>query len=132
MSHHYEIQITNNGRTPARFLRGDAFYTFADRPDSLQIPPNYSSPFVLPKQLLIATGKGFTIPHGYSVANLRQKPEAINKTLVIYGRVLYEDTIIPGIEHETRWCFGYIESARGQLMVGDFVLTGPSEYTKNS
>jgi hypothetical protein len=131
MPHFYEIQITNYGRTPARFLNGDASYLFAERPDLLSVPPNYSSPFVLPKQLLIAPGKGFPIPHGYNVPHLLQKPAAANKTLVIYGRVLYEDTIIPGVEHETRWCFGYIDVARGQTMGGDFMLTGPNEYTRN-
>jgi len=153
MPHFYEIQITNCGRTPARFISGDAAHNFVERPDLLPVPPIYSSPFTIPKQVLIATGKGFPIPHGYSIPHLLDIPEAANKTLIVYGRIIYEDTIIPNLTHETRWCFGYVPATREQItqplpqalqalaneiqipahnMGGDFVLTGPNEYTKHT
>ena len=129
----YEIQITNFGRTPARFIRGNAIYVFATQPGSLPVPPNYSSPIILPKNLIIAPNKAFTIPHGYNIPHLLSLGGGADKTLVIYGQVSYEDTIIPGVEHEVAWCFGYIYAPRnGVLIKGDFVLTGPSEYTKNT
>jgi len=130
--HFYEIRIANFGRTPARFIRGDATYVFAQNPTALPVPPTYSSPIILPKNLVIAPDKGFPIPHGYDIPSLLQHAGGPDKTLVIYGRVIYEDTIIPGIEHEVAWCFGYTQSARNGLSQGDFVLTGPSEYTKNT
>jgi hypothetical protein len=132
MRHFYEIKITNFGRTPARFIRGDAAFTITERPDLLSIPPDYSSPIVLPDQLLIAPNKWFLVPHGYNISHIFQGSAIVGKTLVIYGRVLYEDAIIPGIVHETRWCFGYITVARGILADWDFVLTGPNEYTMHT
>lgn len=121
--HTYSIQITNYGKSPARFISGDATHIVVERADELATPPMYSSPIVLPAQLLIAPEKGFVIPHPYSVPDLLVE----DKTLVIYGRILYEDTIIPGVHHETRWCFGYIKAVS---YGGDFVLIGPTEYTK--
>jgi hypothetical protein len=153
MPHFYEIQITNCGRTPARFISGDAAYVFVERPDLLPVPPTYSSPFFIPKQVLIAPGKGFPIPPGYNIPHLLEIPEAANKTLVLYGHIIYEDTIIPDVAHETRWCFGYVPATREQktqhlpqvlqnlaneiqipahIMGGDFVLTGPNDYTKHT
>jgi hypothetical protein len=132
MPHFYHLRITNYGRTPARFLSGDASHTIVERPDLLPIPPSYPSPIVLPTQLLIAPNKGFLVPHGYSISHLLQMPDAVNKVLVIYGRVLYEDMIVTGVEHETRWCFGYVQTSRGYIAEYEFVQAGPNEYTKNS
>src|SRR5882757_1042310 len=50
--HVYEIKITNFGRTPARFIRGDATHVFTQQPMTLPIPAAYSSPITLPKNLL--------------------------------------------------------------------------------
>jgi len=49
--------------------------------------------------------------------------------MVIYGRVIYRDTITPNQEHETQWCFGYIPDAGSPILGGDFISTGPEEYT---
>jgi hypothetical protein len=125
--HFFRIEITNCGRTPARFLRGDAAYIVTQRPDQLPVPPTYSAPMILPEQLLIAPGTGFPVPHGYSISHLIK--DLNSETLVILGRVVYEDTIIPGVEHETRWCFGYVLTAP---YGGKFILTGPNEYTANT
>lgn len=151
--HFYEIQITNCGRTPARFISGDAAYVFVERPDLLPVPPTYTSPFFIPKQVLIAPGKGFPIPPGYNIPHLLDMPQAANKTLVVYGHIIYEDTIIPDVVHETRWCFGYIPATCEQITQplppalqplakeilnsspiarGDFVLTGPNDFTKHT
>lgn len=132
--HFYSVKIRNVGRTPARFISGDASYMFAERADQLPLPPNYASPIVLPNQLLIAPSHGFPVPHGYDVSHLLQQPEAPNKTLVIYGRVLYRDTIIPDEIRETRWCFGSVFNARTTpgIAEGGFILAGPSEYTDNT
>jgi len=128
----YEIRIKNSGQTPARFIRGDATYLFIEQPDKLPVPPQYKSPILVPQQLLIASNKGFPIPHGYDVDHLRARSEATGKTFVIYGRIVYNDTITPAIEHETRWCFGYLPDANEVNAGGRFVLTGPSEYTDNT
>jgi hypothetical protein len=130
--HFYEIRINNFGRTPARFIRGDATSVFTENPATLPIPPTYSSPIFLPKNLVIAPDKGFPVPHGYHVPKLLQLAGGPDKTLVIYGRIIYEDTIIAGVEHEVAWCFGYVQRPRNGLLQGEFVLIGPSEYTKNT
>jgi hypothetical protein len=132
MPHLFEVQITNHGRTPAEFIRGDATHAFIELPENLPVPPVYNSPIVIPRQTLIVTDKGFAIPHGYSMVHILARPDAAGKVFVIYGRILYSDTIIPTVEHETRWCFGYVPDAAGLLPSGDFVLTGPDEYTKHS
>lgn len=132
-SRFYELRITNFGRTPARFIRGDAKYVHTTRPDMLPTPPTYSSPIILPKNLVIAPNRSFSIPHGYDIIHLLDNGGGPDKTLVIYGRVIYEDTLIPGKEHEVAWCFGYIYAPNALgLLEGDFVLTGPSEYTRNN
>jgi hypothetical protein len=125
--HFYQIKIRNYGRTPARFLSGDASYTVVKSPDSLPGSPAYSSPMVLPAQLLIAPDNGFPVPHGYSISDLIKDPGS--ETLIIYGRVLYEDMIVAGSIHETRWCFSYFMTPPNG---GEFRLAGPREYTKNS
>ncbi len=131
--HLFELRITNFGRTPARFIQGDATHVFAQHPETLPIPPKYSSPIILPRNLVVAPDKGFPIPHGYNIPHLLKTAGGAEKILVIYGRVIYEDTIIPGIEHEVAWCFGYMYASRNGLTTEDnFVLTGPSEYTKNT
>lgn len=134
--HFYSLKIRNVGRTPARFISGDASYLFAERADHLPLPPKYESPIVLPNQLLIAPTHGFSVPHGYDVSHLLQQPEAPNKTVVIYGRVLYKDTINLEAVHETRWCFGYVynagDTSPGFIAQGGFILAGPSEYTDNT
>ena len=103
--HLFELRITNFGRTPP-FIRGDATDVSAQHTETLPIPPKYSSPIILPKNLVVAPNKGFTIPHGYNISHLLKTAGGAEKTVVIYGRVIYEDTIIPGIEHEVAWCFG--------------------------
>jgi hypothetical protein len=125
--HFYQIEIKNYGRTPARFLYGDAAHTYAQYPNQLPVPPPYSAPFIVPTQTLIAPGGSFKIPHGYNIPAMGSQPNAM---LVIFGRAVYEDTLAPGIEHETRWCWGYVAVSRGLMADFDFVLTGPSEYSK--
>ena len=75
------------------------------------------------------TDKGFSVPHGYEITHLVNTPDAAGKTLVIYGQVIYRDTITPNQEHETQWCFGYIPDAGSPILGGDFISTGPEEYT---
>lgn len=131
MPHLFHVHIANVGRSPARFISCDATHVLVERADLMTIPPDYDSPITIPAQTLIATGQGFKVPHGYSISHLLKPGEDV--TLVVYGRVLYGNTIDPKQTHETRWCFGYIfvpDSMR--LMKGEFVLCGPDEYTKHT
>lgn len=127
----YEIRIKNVGRTPARFLYGDATQTSAQYPNQLPVPPIYSFPIVVPAQILIAPNRSFKTG-GYNVPHLRQGHELSANTLILFGRVVYEDEIIPGIQHETRWCFGYLPVPHGLMSDLKFVRSGPNEYTKHS
>jgi hypothetical protein len=133
LPHHYSIHISNVGRSPATFLSCDAAYLLVERPDLLPTPPEYSSPMTIPAQTLIANGMGFQIPHGYSIPHLLKAHDTA-VTLVVYGRVLYGNTIVPDQTHETRWCFGYyfLPDASRPLITGQFVLCGPDEYTRHT
>lgn len=140
-SGNYEVQITNYGRTPARFIRGDSGYLYTVNPSALISEPVYDSPIRIPTQTLVATDKGFPIPCGYDMRSLDSLSGGADRMLVIYGRIVYEDVIIPGIEHETRWCFSCnlpiwrIVTSAGNLDQDPkllFQLAGSGNYTKHT
>jgi hypothetical protein len=129
----YFVSLRNQGRTPARILRGDFTHRFVKTPDELPVPVSYSGPIILPDPTFIVSKEAFQIRPGinpYSILDEAKKKVAVGfsiEFLIFYGRIIYEDVFASGDGkkgvHETRWCFAYFLDGRRH-----FVACGPAEY----
>ena len=128
----WRIRITNKGRTPGQLVELFEDRIFVDTPESLPLPPKYSSPTYAPDTSFFANGESFTIRETYDDDGFLPKDiwEQQSKTkldfLVVYGKVSYKDTFTGGrgneILHETRFCYLW------QGPQECFVPCGPAEY----
>jgi hypothetical protein len=124
----------NQGRTPAKVISLSARPCFVKSPTDLDVPPDYSSPAVLPDLNIIVNADSFPIDHGVNARKFIQDKgkkdliESSREYLVYYGNVIYRDTLYdessPAGLHETRWCFFY------QPYEKKFRRCGPEQYNR--
>jgi hypothetical protein len=131
----FRFGCRNNGNTPAKVISLSARACFVKELDALSVPPDYSSPSVLPDLRLIVKTDSFPVSPGLSPESYiesKSKQSLIEQSLlflVYYGNVVYRDTLYPDSSkeglHETRWCFVYQPGGEKK-----FVRSGPEEYNR--
>jgi hypothetical protein len=137
----YRLRIMNKGNTPGILEEMFAETTFAERPDTLPVPPTFSNPCIAPNDSLFSRNDFYVVPYDYKpsmmlsqhLSNANHRPTDL---LVVYGKLTYAD-IFPEndsgrIVHETRWCFFWFEKERRRVRCGPREYSGHRDYEGES
>ena len=136
----YFYKITNKGRTPATIVEAYREIEYvAPTPDSLPIPPHYSSPMYVPPDNLRVTGEAWDDhpqfkPEGMDMQNVRRSGDHSQVggmgSLCFYGQITYTDAFPDRngkpTSHYTRWCYVY------DVFQKRFSPSGPREYREKT
>jgi hypothetical protein len=135
----YRLRIENKGKTPGILNEMFAESTFAERPDSLPLPPTYRSPCIAPNDNLFSQNDSYVVPYDYKPSAmvgqwLSSANHSPTDSLVIYGKLTYTDSF-PETEsgqtmHETRWCFFWFEKQRRWVRCGPREYSGHRDYRR--
>jgi len=130
---YFDFVLQNLGRTPAQILaiRGvptltteglDGGYEWDDEPD-------YGLPTVLKQSRMLAPNEEWI----YDIAALgiwlfpeetQNEIRGLKLHHFYAGVVIYKDTLIPDVTHETRFCYTYYSQ------LDEYRLSGPPQFTK--
>ncbi len=114
----FTFTISNIGKTPAQIVSVFSGHKYTNCGEQLPDIPDYSAEFGLEQQRILA-------PHErWNYENWPTTTVSISgKWYWRYGRVVYRN-VLDSSHHETSFCFLYSEP------LNEFLLGGPSEYTK--
>ena len=126
---YYDFWIRNFGRTPAQILSIRPHEDTSRKGSDGGLPeePDYGLPTVFQQSRILAPKKKWRYHKLTPIASDQRITESIangSLHLMYWGIIEYRDVLRPDIPHETRFCFTY------NRHLGEFVISGPSAYTK--